>query len=657
MRYLFSLISLCLVLSGFADVQRSQHAEAELVAEQAAIQPGVPFWVGLRMKRDTDWHTYWRFAGTGNPTTIDWDLPAGFTASGIHWPTPHVYDTDGYITIGYEGENVVLTQITPPAKIEATSVRLKANVNWLECKVQCIPGKADLTLELPVKAEAPAADDTWAPLFAAARADVPKDHGFTFSAEKTAEHLVITITPPADWSGQMDDAMYLPQEADVIEFDDPQVFAQAGDHYTATLPLSEFNEVWPDPLLGLLYSKSGFDADGKVHVIQVNTSAGPAVAAAVQAEPMPEPAPAVASVGTDDERAEAAIAEMVSWGVVDMDGATKKKSGLLMVMLFALLGGIILNVMPCVFPVIGIKIMGFVKQAGEDHARVKKHGLVFAAGVIASLWTLVAVLLSVRAAGEQAGWGFQLQSPAFLAFMIALLFVFGLSMAGVFEMGMSMTAVGGDLQSKHGYSGSFFSGILVVLVATPCTGPFMGPAIAYALGQPPLNTFIIFTMLAIGVALPYVVLSFIPALINKMPRPGAWMETFKQLMSFPLFATAIWLLGVYGMITSQRGMYWMLFGLLALSIGSWLYGKYGVPSMKVGKRRFGQVAAVAMLGTYGWVAHSAGQMESEHQNVAGANGVQTEKHFGVDWEVFSPERMVQHRKKKRRVFLDFTADW
>ena len=341
------------------------------------------------------------------------------------------------------------------------------------------------------------------------------------------------------------------------------------------------------------------------------------------------------------------IDQIREWGVTNIDGTEKsEETSVVLMILFALIGGVILNIMPCVFPVLGIKIMGFVQQAGEDKKKVRLHGLVFAAGVILSLWVLVGLLLAAKAT-----WGFQLQSPKFLAVLIGFLFLFGLSLSGVFEFGSSMTTVGGKLQSKQGYAGSFFSGLLTVAVATPCTGPLMGPALGFAISQPWYIAYIIFTALAIGVALPYVVLSYVPALIKMLPRPGAWMETFKQFMAFPLYATALWLSIVFGKTIGLTGLGWLLSGLLLAAMGAWAFGRYGTPVKKPRTRLLGRLAGVAAIGIFAF-ASLKGIATKPEDNTPGI----VTKH-GIEWEPFSLGRLIDLRAQGQTVFLDFTASW
>ena len=324
--------------------------------------------------------------------------------------------------------------------------------------------------------------------------------------------------------------------------------------------------------------------------------------------------------------------------------------------MFAFIGGLILNLMPCVFPVLGIKIMGFVSQAGEASSRIKMHGIVFGVGVLLSMWTLVGILLIVKGVtGDSIVWGEQLRQPWFVAAMIAVIFAFGLSLAGLFEFGTSLTTAGGQLQNKKGYAGSFFSGLLTVLIASPCTGPFMAPAISFAFEQPAVQTLLIFTTLGLGLAFPYVLLSFFPALVKKLPRPGAWMETFKQFMAFPMLATVVWLVGVFGKQVGTKGVVWMLAALLILGFGLWVFGRFGTPLRKSGTRWMSKaVLLLAFVGSAYAVKYSIDNRQIESASPSGDGMIAL---HGMLWEPLSMERLVEHRKKGRTVFIDFTADW
>jgi thiol:disulfide interchange protein DsbD len=314
--------------------------------------------------------------------------------------------------------------------------------------------------------------------------------------------------------------------------------------------------------------------------------------------------------------------------------------GLAGTLLLALVGGLILNLMPCVFPVLGIKILGFVNQAGHARAKVVAHGLVFTAGVVLSFWVLAGALAALRAGGEKLGWGFQLQSPAFIFALAAVMLVFALNLSGVFEFGLTATSIGGELQSKSGYSGSFFTGVLATLVATPCSAPFLAPALGEALTLGAVQSFVIFTTIAIGLSAPYLLLSVFPAAVRILPRPGAWMETFKQLMAFPLYGTVGYLLWVLAGQVQETGLLSGFIGLVIVAMGAWVYGRWRAPGASAGRARFGLIAGLGLIAIGAWSGWP-------HPAAPG----------DLVWEKWSPSEVTRLRGEGRIVYVDFTARW
>lgn len=323
---------------------------------------------------------------------------------------------------------------------------------------------------------------------------------------------------------------------------------------------------------------------------------------------------------------------------------------ILLAILFAFIGGMILNLMPCVLPVLSLKIMGFIKQAGEEKSKLRKHGLAFTFGVLISFWALAGLLLILRAGGEYLGWGFQLQSPSFVIVLSVLLFLFGLSLFGVFEIGVTLTAVGQNTPKGSTYTGSFFSGILATIVATPCTAPFMGSALGFALSQPAYVSMLIFTALGLGMALPYVLLTSIPALLKYVPKPGAWMETFKQFMGFLMIATVLWLIWVLSLQTGAEGVLILLGSLLLVSLSGWIYGRWSVLHKSLKTRRIAQLISGLILA--GALALSLMYIKPVS---ASTGSVHTQGL--IEWQTFSPELVAQLRSEKKPVFIDFTAAW
>jgi thiol:disulfide interchange protein DsbD len=442
---------------------------------------------------------------------------------------------------------------------------------------------------------------------------------------RTAKEVSLSLTPKKVGGPEPKDLHFFSDD-NLVAYELPQtVKADGKGGFVVTAPISPDGPADATALHGVLTSESGWGAGGSPRGLRIDVPfAGKSSAASAAAGTATG-----STTGTSD-------------------GAAKASTSLAATLFLAFVGGLILNLMPCVFPVLGIKILGFVNQAGHERSKVIAHGLIFALGVLLSFWTLATVLAILRAGGDQLGWGFQLQSPAFVFTLAALMLVFALNMSGVFEFGLRATSVGGDLQTKSGYAGSFFTGVLATVVATPCSAPFLAPALGAALALSTVESFAIFTAIAIGLALPYLLLSIFPSAVKILPRPGAWMETFKQFMAFPLYATVGYLVWVLAGQVTEEGLQNVLFGLVLVALAVWFYGRWNAPGASPGRARFG-VAALILAGVAGfWLGWPHTSLAQTNGNVSSA---------GVTWEPWSTEAVEKLRAEGRVVYVDFTARW
>ena len=595
------------------------HVKASLVAAETTVQPGKSIAVALRLQHDPHWHTYWVFPGTGLPTSIKWTLPPGWKAGEIQWPAPHVLRdrTASIVGNGYEGDTLLPFTISAPADAAAGStVTLNAAVDWLECENICVPGSAKLTLALRVDTAPPQPDAEWGEKIRATIAGLPRgDDAWKLSATRDAGGKSITLvatptTPEAAKHAPKD--LHFFSEDGLVAYELPQTVKAAGSGWALTLQAAADAPANVAKLVGVLTSENGWRPDGSLRGLRVEAALG--VPAAINSAAA-QPAARGSLPGT---------------------------------LFLAFVGGLILNLMPCVFPVIGLKILGFVNQAGHDRRKIVAHGLVFAVGVLLSFWTLAGALAVLRASGDQLGWGFQLQSPAFVYVLAVLMLVFGMNMSGVFEFGLGATAVGSNLQMKSGYAGSFFTGVLATVVATPCSAPFLAPALGAALAVSTVESFTIFTAIALGLSGPYLLLSIFPQAVKVLPRPGAWMETFKQFMAFPLYGTTVYLVWVLAAQTSDEGFRGMLFSLVLIAMAVWMYGRWHAPGASAGRSRFG-VASLVVVGAFGlWLGWPR---ETQAQTAAAGSAPH------VTWEPWSPEAVAKLRAEGRTIYVDFTARW
>jgi len=572
--------------------------KASLVAADASVKPGQPLTVALRLVHDAHWHTYWLNPGTGLATSLKWNLPAGWTAGEIQWPAPLALKDKAGNTIGngYEGELFLPVTLTPPANVTAgSSVELKASADWLMCAEICVPGSADVSLTLPVSTGTPNPDATYGEKIRTTVAGLPRaDAAWKVTASRDAKNITLTITPNAN-STAAPANLHVFSDDGLVAFDLPQTVKPNGQGgFTLVAPISPDGPKDAKNLLGVLTTSTSWVPGATLRGLRVDTTF---VAAAPPSTPIAQ---------------------------------------LLGTLVLAFLGGLVLNLMPCVFPVLGIKILGFVNQSGQDKKKVVLHGLVFALGVLLSFWSLAAVLAILRAGGQELGWGFQLQEPGFVFILAAVMLVFAMNMSGVFEFGLSATAVGADLQLKSGFAGSFFTGVLATAVATPCSAPFLAPALGAALAVPTGESFVIFTAIAVGLSAPYLLLSLFPQAVKILPRPGAWMETFKQFMAFPLYGTVgalVWVLA--GQLGDDSLM--AILGLVTIALGIWVYGRWTAPGASAGRVRFGYGGLLVLLLVGAWLGWPAQPK--------------------VVWEPWSPEAVTKLRAEKRIVYVDFTARW
>lgn len=601
---------LCAILA-LTPLSTWAQVSASLVAADASVQPGKAFTAAVRLEHEPHWHTYWLNAGTGYPTSLEWQLPKGWTAGDIQWPTPiRIRDAAGAVTgNGYEEVLYLPVTLTPPKDLKPSGeVTLKVAAKWLMCAEVCIPGEDTVTLALPVSADTPKPNH--AVRAELAKMSMPQPPGDLKVAASRAGNVA---TLQIAGAGTFKSPHFFSEDM-FVQYDGAQTESQSGGQLTLRMPIAE-EAPETDKLLGIL---AYTDEQGMYRGVQLNVPISTSGAATL------------ASVGGAGVAAEGAVSGTVNTAA----------SSLLVTLLFAFVGGLILNLMPCVFPVLGIKVVGFVNQAGNDRRKVTMHGLTFTAGVLLSFWTLALVLAVLRAGGEELGWGFQLQSPIFVYVLAVIMLIFALSLSGVFEFGLSATGVGSDLQMKDGYSGSFFTGVLATVVATPCSAPFLAPALGAAFALSAVQSFIVFTMIALGLSAPYLLLSIFPQAVKFLPRPGRWMETFKQVMAFPLYATVGYLVWVLAGQTSESGLLMALLGLTVIAMATWLYGRYRAPGATVARARFGLIGGIALLiigANLGWPRAAAPT--------------------DVVWEPWSAQRVAELVKEGRPIYVDFTARW
>jgi len=607
-----------LALPGRAAPVQTEHVEAELVAENLGLAAGGENWLGLRLRPQEGWHVYWRNPGdSGLPTALVWSLPPGLSAGEIEWPYPHRSQLGDIVNYGYGSEVLLPVRLTVPADWSGGSpVVLSAKAKWLVCKDICIPGSADLSLSLPVAPmSAPQqADARWRDAFAKARAELPQpapmDWKVQFATHGGAGDGDFSLAVKGAHFSAGGAIDFFPYANDLVKHSAPQRLANSAE---AGLRISQ--------LLSDSFTKAPSQVDGLLVVHD-----GDSVKAwEIHAQPgTVQPVPASAATIASPQEAPVAA----------------NQPGLALALLLALCGGLILNLMPCVFPVLSIKAISLIEARAKVARRQRAHALAYTAGVLATFAGLAGLLLALRGGGAAIGWGFQLQQPVFVAALAYLFFAMGLSLSGVVQFGTRLMGVGQSLAADRGYRGSFFSGVLAVAVASPCTAPLMGTALGYALSQPAAVAMLVFLFLGLGLALPFLLIGFFPQLGARLPRPGAWMETFKQVMAFPLYISVVWLLWVLGGITDRYGMAVAMVGLVFIAFALWLWHKPGRAALLL--RIAALLAALGALST------------PEVRTVSGGHAATAQPGAAEPW---SEQRVAELRAQGRTVFVDFTADW
>lgn len=639
---------------------------ARLIADVDAIAPGQSFTLGLHLELEGDWHVYWENPeGPGFPVSVQqWSAPAGFEFGEIMWPAPKLFEFESLSQFGYGDQVTLLFEVTAPDNLEPGSTITISNLaEWLACEEQCIPGEAEVSLSLPVRAE-PGKTSEQAQLIEAARGDVASvPFGWEVQAQARDGGYQLILTAPNDLSEDVLEELYFfSREQYAVDPAAPQPAKTEGR--TLTIDLTQrtkdgfgFDIERDAPvsrLDGILSTKAAFIGDdgGQTRALEINTE--------IQGTVQIDTGPRSGNISEDADASSAASGSGANSN--DNKAANNEVLGLWLTLGAAFIGGLILNLMPCVFPVLSIKILGFVKQAGENPAMVRRHGYAFGVGVLISFWALAGLMLIIKQAAISAGtgdavsWGFQMQNPAFILAMTVLVFLIGLNLAGVFEIGVGLTGLGQKATAgTDGYTKSFLTGALATLIATPCTGPFMGAALGATLNMPPWQAMIVFTSLGIGMALPYVLLSCFPALLGYLPKPGPWMESFKQAMSFPMFATMGWLVYIYAGLVDESLVLHLGFGLSAIGAAAWAYGRWSTPIHNQRTRWIGRgIAVILAVGGLMWVQARTWSIQQAEAEAAAARA---SGEYVLEWKDYSPELIENLRAEGRPVLVDFTAKW
>ena len=581
--------------SAAADYAEGRNVNTLLVSNWAESENN-SFYVAVYFEINHGWHTYWTNPGTtGMATDVNWILPEGLKIDAVYESPPHLYNNEGLIDYTHEESALVVAKVT--AKNGTISdfegATIEARVEWLECATLCVPGSSNLTTTLSENSKF---DTSLSQSISTLVSSFDSVIAGTF--QTTQDTVTFQFTNADEELDSLKSAYFFPSKP-VNDAAAEQTFSSAKNTLTLITQPYPYEATDTETLSGWLYLES-LKGTGKYYWATLSKGA--------------------IAISNDSSHT-----------------LSKTSGNLFMLLLLAFSGGMILNLMPCVFPVIGLKIMGFVEQAGQDRRKIMLHGLVFTSGVLVSFWVLSSMLLLLRAGGEQLGWGFQLQEPWFNYGLILLMLAFALSLNGVFEFGMSAIGVGSGLQRQSGVAGSFFSGVLATVVATPCSAPFLAPALGAALALNPVQAMLLFTCIALGLSTPYLLLSAFPVVLKWLPKPGAWMETFKQFMAFPLYGTVAYLLwALLGQIDDANQLN-LLLSLALFAMAFWIYGRWAAPHRRKTVRTWAITAALVMILSSIWLGHP-----------------KQKKEF---WEPWSPEVVERYIEEGRTVYVDFTARW
>jgi thiol:disulfide interchange protein len=619
MSLFFRLPAMCtmllasIVLSSFATIantsgwQQAKHIKAELVSEYRTVAPGQRFAVLLHFTPDAGWHTYWKNPGdSGLATSINWHLPPGVQAGAIQWPTPQAFLIPPLVNYGYAGQTLLLTELSLPANFTSDTLTIKADVAWLVCEEICIPVDASFRLTVAVAGQSELAGNQQ-PLFATARATLP------IGTEILGDYAI----SGGAFSAQLSAA--LPQP--------PVAFFVAGselvDHAASQQIVSQNSSVLLQQALNTYFSA----APSEVEIVLVD-AAGQGYSVRFQQ---------LAQDVVADSRTEILVT-----------GGTLSNNSLWLILLLAACGGLLLNLMPCVFPILSLKALSIAGNS-QQRQQQRRDALFYTAGVVLSFVALAALLIALRAAGNAIGWGFQLQSPLLVGILAYLLFALGLSLSGLVQFGLALMNTGGVFAGKGGSKGAFFTGVLAVIVASPCTAPFMGTALGYAVTQSPQVALLVFAALGLGMALPFLLLAYIPALTRLLPKPGAWMDTFKQLLAWPLYLSAVWLVWVFGRQTSIDAIALLLVGMVLLAAALWLWGRAQVAAGWLNRAAALLLLLLALLLLWQVAAKAASPDSS--------NDGHTSAQHWQHWQRWSPATLHQLRQQGQPVLVNMTADW
>ncbi|MES2521935.1 MAG: thioredoxin family protein [Gemmatimonadota bacterium] len=627
--------------TAIARATKDRPVEIELRSTTRVLVPGDTASIAIRIRPEPGWHAYWRHAGdVGSPPSMEWRLPDGFTADSLRYPTPELISAPPLASYGYEREVHLLSAIRVPATARlGSNVTVAGTVTWVVCNVECIADEVDIALTLPVGAAA-VADTAAAHAFAAEEARVPARLADWESQSAVDEkEVVLRVRPPdgATLLAGVDAGRvhFFVDSAAVIEHAAPADVRVEGDALVLRLKRSQYASTTPSRVTGVLVLAGAGNGDE-----------GLAVEVDAPVVSMAQLALAAGDAGVGGG----------GWQALVTAG------------LLALLGGTLLNLMPCVLPVLSIKALGIADAAAQDARTARRHTLFFAAGVLVSMWALVAVLLALRAAGTEVGWGFQLQSPAVVGGLALLVFAAALNMAGVFEL----APVGGTLSVAAGRTPpaaeAFLSGVLVTALATPCSAPFLAAAVAYGIAGGAPSAMVVFTALGLGLVWPLALVAVVPRVRAWLPQPGAWMATLRQILAFPLLATVVWLAWVLGRQAGVDAVALLLAAFTVLAFGLWALGRFGTLVASTRRRRTAQgvalaagAAAIALVMTAAGAAPSSGTGTGTGTGTdaitSPAGSTTGEATGALAWRPYSAEALEALRDSGRVVLLDFTADW